>query len=107
MQETAREFLSGASTTPLNVVWTAQHSLAVMIGDAEGLAGLTLGCFGKVSSDGKVTFSVYGTRVREEGCGLGTLLMRRLELAALEKCSELCASHMRMWTYRMVNAIGS
>ena len=95
-QEEARVFISGVDhTSPLNAVWRAEHSLAVAIRDANGFVAVTIGCFGEVQR-GEVTFSVYGTRVRQEGKGLGELIVRVLEVGVVERCAVLGATCMRM-----------
>ena len=76
-------------TTPLNLVWDAPHAMAVEFRNGGGRVALTIGCFGVVRS-GHVRFSVCGTRVRDEWQrrALGELLVRRLEVAVLEKCAD-------------------
>ena len=87
----------GGHTTPLNLVWGAPHSIAVEFRNGSGCVALIIGCFG-VARSGHVIFSVYGTRVADEWQkrSLGELLVRRLEVAALEECARLNAKSMEL-----------
>ena len=71
--------------------------MAVEFRNGSGCVALIIGCFGVVRS-GHAIFSVYGTRVRDQWQqrALGELLVRRLEVAVLEKCADLHADPMEM-----------
>ena len=63
--------------------------MAVEFRSGSGCVALIVGCFGVVRS-GHASFSVYGMHVRDEWQqrALGELLVRRLEVAVLEKCAD-------------------
>ena len=71
--------------------------MAVEFRNGSGCVALIIGCFGVVRSAHAI-FSVYGTRVRDQWQqrALGELLVRRLEVAVLEKCADLHADSMEM-----------
>ena len=71
--------------------------MAVEFRNSSGCVALIIGCF-SVVRNGHAIFSVYGTCVRDQWQqrALGELLVRRLEVAALEECVNLNAKSMEL-----------
>ena len=71
--------------------------MAVEFRNSSGIVALIIGCFSAVRN-GHAIFSVYGTCVRDQWQqrALGELLVRRLEVAALEECVHLNAKSMEL-----------